>query len=286
MSEKKSWDVVIKPKKRLLRFDYKELWRYKDLILLFVRRDFVSVYKQTVLGPLWFIIQPVLMTITFTIVFSLIAKLSTNNLPPVAFYMSGIVPWMYFSGCLLKTSNTFIANIAIFGKVYFPRLTVPISTVISTFISFGIQMMLILLMLLYYTVFSEEYAPEPNWYMLFIPVLVVMMALLGLGAGIIISAMTTKYRDLKFLVGFGTQLLMYASTVIFPLSSVDGKLKYIILANPMSSIIEAFRYALFGGAAGEINFWHLGYSFGVILLILFIGIIMFNRVEKSFADTV
>ena len=280
---KEKWDVRIGPPKGLFRLNIKELWRYRDLIMLFVRRDVVSVYKQTILGPLWFVLQPVLMTITFTIVFSVIAKLSTNQTPPLLFYMSGIIPWTYFSGCLNKTSNTFIGNIAIFGKVYFPRLTVPISVVISSMLSFFIQFILLLLLLAYYLI-SDNNSVHPNWNLLLLPVYILIMAFLGLGSGIVISAMTTKYRDLKFLVGFGVQLLMYASPVIFPLSTVEGNLKYILLANPMTSVIEGIRYSLFG--IGEFNINHLLYSILFTVVIFVIGLVMFNKVEKSFTDTV
>lgn len=281
--DNQQWDIVISPRKNLFRLNLRELWKYRDLILLFVKRDVVSVYKQTVLGPVWFVLQPILMTITFTIVFSVIARLSTNGIPPLLFYMSGIVPWTYFSGCLMKTSNTFIGNIAIFGKVYFPRLTVPISVVISALLSFLIQFSLVVLLMIYYKLNGNNLI-QPNINLLLVPVLVIIMALLGLGCGIIVSALTTKYRDLKFLVGFGVQLLMYASPVIFPLSTVEGKLKYILLANPMTPVIEGMRFALFG--KGEFNAMHLCYSAGFTLVIVIAGLGLFNKVEKSFTDTV
>ena len=277
------WDLVIQPQKSLFHINYREIWKYKDLILLFVRRDLIAIYKQTILGPLWHIIQPLLTTITFTIIFGRIAKLSTDGLPQVLFYMAGVVTWTYFGESLKKTSGTFIANAGIFGKVYFPRLVMPISVVISNLISFTIQFSFFLCFLAYFYFFTDSQV-HPNLFVFLLPFLIVIMAFLGLGFGIIISSMTTKYRDLAFVVGFGVQLFMYASPVIYPLSSVSGKLRYIILANPMTSVIETVRYAFLG--VGEYNPLYILYSLSFTIVILFLGILMFNRIEKNFTDTI
>jgi lipopolysaccharide transport system permease protein len=281
--EEKEWDVIIKSDRKLWHFGFSELWRYRDLVMLFVRRDFVANYKQTVLGPLWHIIQPLLTTLTFTIIFGNIAGLSTDGSPKILFYLSGIIAWSYFSLGLTKTSSTFVANAHIFSKVYFPRLSVPVSVVISNLISFGIQLLTFGGFLLYF-VFVEGYSFQGNFTLIFLPVLLVLMAFLALGAGILVSSLTTKYRDISFLVGFGVQLMMYFSPVIFPLDTVNGNLKYLLLANPMTPIIEAFRYSLLG--TGEFNWMHIAYSFTVTLIFLFGGVIVFNKVERSFNDTV
>jgi lipopolysaccharide transport system permease protein len=278
--EEKEWDVIIKSDRKLWHFGFSELWRYRDLVMLFVRRDFVANYKQTVLGPLWHILQPLLTTLTFTIIFGNIAGLSTDGSPKILFYLSGIIAWSYFS---LGLSSTFVANAHIFSKVYFPRLSVPVSVVISNLISFGIQLLTFGGFLLYF-IFVEGYSFQGNSTLLFLPVLLILMALLALGAGILVSSLTTKYRDFSFLVGFGVQLMMYFSPVIFPLDSVHGNLKYLLLANPMTPIIEAFRYSLLG--TGEFNWMYIAYSFTVTLIFLFGGVIVFNKVERSFNDTV
>ena len=276
------WTLEIKPVSGWLNFPIKDVWRYRDLLMMFVRRDFVSVYKQTILGPFWFFLQPILTTITFTIVFGNIAKIPTDGVPALLFYMSGIVSWGYFSDCLTRTSHTFITNANIFGKVYFPRLVSPLSNVISLLMKFGIQMLLFLGFLVYYKLNG---APVyPNMYILLTPVLILLMAALGLGFGIIISSLTTKYRDLTFLVGFGVQLLMYATPVIYPLSSLPEKYRWIVLANPMTGIIDTFRYAFLG--AGSFNAGNLIYTAIFTIAILSIGILIFNRVEKTFMDTV
>ena len=262
--------------------DFKELWRYKDLILLLVRRDFVAIYKQTILGPLWFIIQPLLTTIMFTIVFGNIAKISTDGLPKMLFYLSGTVTWSYFASCLNSTSNTFIANAGIFGKVYFPRLAVPISIVISNLISYGLQFVFFLCFMAYFLICGSDI--HPNIAILLTPVLLLIMAGLGLGLGIIISSLTTKYRDLRFLITFGVQLFMYATPVVYPLSMVPDKYKPFILANPMTPIIETFRYCYLG--KGTFEWSHLGLSAATMLVILFIGFMMFSKVEKTFMDTI
>jgi lipopolysaccharide transport system permease protein len=251
--------------------------------MLFVRRDFVSAYKQTILGPLWYIIQPLMTTVMFIIVFDKVAEIPTDGAPPALFYLSGLVIWNYFSTCLNKTSVTFSANSGIFGKVYFPRLVVPLSNVISAFIGFGIQLMLLFVLLLYFYFFMEVQFAF-NIYLLAIPFLLILVAALGLGFGIIISSLTTKYRDLVNLIGFGTQLLMYATPVIYPLSFFEGKYKTLILLNPLTPIIEMFRYSILG--VGEFEFGSILYSVIFTFVSLFIGILIFNKIEKSFMDVV
>lgn len=253
------------------------------MMALFIRRDFVSVYKQTILGPAWFVIQPMLSTAMYTIVFSRIAKISTAGLPAVLFYLSGIVGWTYFSTCLTKTSDTFISNSSIFGKVYFPRMAVPISITISNLIQFGIQFCLLLSFMLFFFIFKGiNFNIGLN--VLIIPFLLLLLAGLGLGFGIIISSMTTKYRDLKQLVAFGVQLWMYATPIIFPLSSIDVKYRFFFLINPLTGIIEAFRSVLLG--VGELNIIHIFYSTIFMLILLIIGILLFNRIERNFMDHV
>ncbi|PIQ22105.1 MAG: ABC transporter permease [Cytophagales bacterium CG18_big_fil_WC_8_21_14_2_50_42_9] len=250
--------------------------------MLFVRRDFVSTYKQTILGPLWFFIQPLLTTLTFIVIFGNIAQLSTDGLPMLAFYLAGVTVWNYFAQTLTATSTVFTTNAAIFGKVYFPRLTMPLSIVISNLVRFGIQFALFFVVWVYYLVIGSNI--QPNAYMVLAPLLIVVMGLLSLGLGMIFSALTTKYRDLAMLLTFGVQLLMYATPVIYPLSSISAKYKWLILANPMSSIVETFRYGFLG--SGTFSWAYLGYSLAFTLVILFIGTIIFNKVQKSFTDTV
>ncbi len=276
------WTLEIKPVSGWFNFHLKDVWKYRDLLFMFVKRDFVSVYKQTILGPFWFFLQPILTTITFTIVFGNIAKIPTDGIPPILFYMSGIVCWGYFSDCLTRTSSTFITNANIFGKVYFPRLVSPLSNIISLLMKFGIQMILLIGFLIYFKMNGSDV--NPNIYILLTPYLILLMAGLGLGFGIIVSSLTTKYRDLTFLVSFGVQLLMYATPVIYPLSALPEKYKWIVLANPMTSIVDTFRYAFLG--AGTFNAGNLLYTSVFVVLILSIGIIVFNRVEKTFMDTV
>jgi len=282
MSNTENWTMIIKPKRNLLDINLREVWRYRDLISLFVRRDFISKFKQTILGPLWFIINPLFTTFMYLIVFTRIAKLSTDGLPPILFYLSGIIAWQYFAGSLNSTANTFISNAGIFGKVYFPRLVTPISVVISNLIQFGIQFALFVAIYIYYLV--QGVAIQPNIYILLLPVLIIMMALLGLGFGIIISSLTTKYRDLNNLISFAVQLWMYVTPVIYPTSMLSQKYQFFILINPLTSIIETFRFALLG--QGTINFAHLGYSAGFTFVVLSLGIILFNKVEQTFMDTV
>ena len=276
------WTMVIRPQRNLLDLRLGELWRYRDLIRLFVWRDFVSVYKQTILGPLWYLIQPLLTTITFTVIFGRIAQLPTDGLPQFLFYMSGTVIWGYFADCLNKTSNTFVSNANLFGKVYFPRLAVPISILVSSLIAFVIQFLLFLAFLAYFFLSGSQV--QPNIWILLTPVLLFMLAGLGLGFGIIVSSMTTRYRDLRFLVSFGVQLWMYATPVIYPVSSIPERFRPLIQANPLTPIVETFRYAYLGG--GEVNILNLLYSFGFMLVVLIVGILIFNRIEATFMDTV
>ncbi|TCC96215.1 ABC transporter permease [Pedobacter hiemivivus] len=279
------WDIEIKPLNNLLDLKLRDVWHYRDLLLLLVKRDFVSFYKQTILGPLWFFIQPLFTTIIFTFVFGNMAGISTDGLPQPLFYMAGITTWNYFAECLNKTSTVFKDNANLFGKVYFPRLIMPLSIVASNLVRFGVQMLLFLLMMLFYLGTDVQFSP--NRYILLFPLLVVLMACLGLGLGMIISAMTTKYRDLAFLVTFGVQLLMYATTVIYPLSTALAKYPtyaWIIEYNPMTPIIEAFRYGFLG--KGSFSWQSLGYCTTITLSIMVIGLIVFNKVEKTFVDTV
>jgi lipopolysaccharide transport system permease protein len=282
LKKEQSWDMVIKPKAGWFDFHFDELWRYRDLIWLFVKRDFVTIYKQTVLGPLWYIIQPLMTTLVFTIIFGKVAKIPTDNIPPFLFYMSGTVAWSYFATCLGRTSNTFDSNAHIFGKVYFPRLTVPISIVISGLLQFGIQLLLFLGFYLYFL--SQDAPIMPNWWISILPVLLVQMALIGLGVGIVVSSVTTKYKDLRFAMGFITQLWMYATPIVYPLSLVPEWLKPWYLLNPMASVIEIFRYAFLGSGAVQASY--IVVSWLVTVLLLLAGIMLFNRVEKSFMDTV
>lgn len=281
--QEESWTEVIQPRTNLLDLGLADVWRYRDLVMLFVRRDFVSTYKQTVLGPIWFFIQPLLTTITYVIIFGNVAKLSTDGLPQMVFYMSGITIWNYFAQTLTNTSTVFRDNAAMFGKVYFPRLTMPLSIVISNLVRFAIQLGLFLAIWLYYLLKGNSNI-HPNWLIALTPLLVVVMGLMSLGLGMIFSALTTKYRDLAMLLAFGVQLLMYATPVIYPLSSITGKYRWIILANPMTSIVETFRYAFLG--SGSFNWNYLVYSLVFTVVILMLGTIIFNRVQKSFTDTV
>jgi lipopolysaccharide transport system permease protein len=278
----KEWDLVIEPQSSLFDLHLKDVWRYRDLLWLLVKRDFVSFYKQTILGPLWFFIQPLFTTIIFTFIFGNLAGLSTDGLPQPLFYMAGITAWNYFADCLTKTSTVFRDNAQIFGKVYFPRLIMPLSIVVSNLVRFGVQFLLFVLMMLYY------YFNHANFHIttaiVLFPLLVLLMALLGLGLGLIITALTTKYRDLAFLISFGVQLMMYATTVIYPLSAAPPKYKFLIGLNPMTGIIEAFRYGFLG--RGVISFNTLGYAIIVTVVSLVLGVIIFNKTEKTFVDTV
>jgi lipopolysaccharide transport system permease protein len=282
LEDKIQWDEIIRPKKRLFEIHLGEIWRYRDLLSLFVRRDFVSVYKQTILGPLWYFIQPLLTTLMMYVVFSKIARISTDGLPPILFYMIGNVAWAYFANCLTKTSGTFVANSNLFGKVYFPRLIIPLSTVVSGLFAFFTQLLLFIIILVYY--YFHGFEMHLGYTLLAIPYFIVLMGFLGLGLGIIISSLTTKYRDLVFLLNFGVQLFMYITPVIYPASSVGGKLHTLIMLNPMTSIIEGFRYAFLG--TGMFSYHQILYSTVFTVVILFIGVLIFNRVERNFMDTV
>jgi lipopolysaccharide transport system permease protein len=279
------WDLVIKGKTSLFDVKFSELWHYRDLLGMFVKRDFVSFYKQTILGPLWFFIQPIFTTLVFTFVFGNLAGISTDGLPQELFYLSGITAWNYFSECLTKTSTVFKDNANIFGKVYFPRLIMPLSIVVSNLVRFGVQLLLLTAMMGFFAIQGADFRVTPA--ILFFPVLVILMALLGLGLGLIITAVTTKYKDLTFLITFGVQLMMYATTVIYPLSEAQKKYPdkaWIIELNPMTGIIEAFRYAFLG--KGEFSLSSIGYSAVVTLVVLFFGIVIFNKTEKNFVDTI
>ena len=279
----KEWTMIIRPQEKLWKVNLKEIWDYRDLIELFVKRNIVTVYKQTVLGMGWYLIQPVLTVIMNMVVFGGIAQMSTDGLPQALFYLAGNVCWFYFSDCLNQTSSTFVANQGIFGKVYFPRLVVPISTVISNLLRFGIQLGLFVAVYLYFLINGTNV--YPNWALLIVPVLIVMMAGLGLGFGILISSFTTKYRDFAILFGFIVSLWMYATPIVYPISMVtDETLRTIIMLNPMTSIIEAFKYATLG--QGYFSWGALGYSFAFMSILLVWGIVIFNKVQRSFMDTV
>ncbi len=280
------WTEVLRPRAALLDIRVKEIWKYRDLLVLFVKRDFAAQFKQTVLGPIWHIVQPILTTITFMVLFNSIAGLPTDGIQAEVFYMSGIAFWTYFSTCLTSTSATFVSNAAIFGKVYFPRLIIPLSVVASNIVKFGIQFGLVIITIIFYHIYKgNPIYISLSW--LLIPLLLLMMAGMGLGLGIIISSITTKYRDFNVLIGFGIQLLMYATPIVYPLSYLlEKKKKYaaIIRLNPLTSIVETFRYAMFH--KGTLDLFNLGYSFCFMVVVLFIGLVIFNRVEKTFMDTV
>lgn len=278
------WTTVIKPKTSLLDVDFKEIWAYRDLLFLFVKRDIITIYKQTILGPLWFFVQPIMTTIMYMVVFGGIAGISTDGLPQPLFYLSGICMWQYFADCLNKTSNTFVNNAGIFGKVYFPRLIVPLSAVFSNLVRFGIQFSLFFLVYLFYIFFTDVQV-LPNIYVLLFPFLILLMAGLSLGFGILFSSMTTKYRDLTFLLSFFVQLWMYATPIIYPLSTITNpKLQLIMSLNPLTSIIETFKFGMLG--VGTFSWWNLGYSTLFMIVLMGVGIIVFNKVQRSFMDTV
>jgi len=278
-----TWDLVIEPRSGVFDINFTDLWRYRDLLWLLVKRDFVSFYKQTILGPLWFFIQPFFTTVIYVFIFGSLAGLKTDGLPGPLFYMTNVVAWNYFSDCLLKTSTVFKDNANIFGKVYFPRLIMPLSIVVSNMVRFAVQLLLLFLTIAYYIIF-KDYHLQLNAYFLLFPLIIILMAMLGLGAGMLISALTTKYRDLTFLVTFGVQLLMYVTPVIYPLSSAPQKYKGFIALNPLSPIMEGMRLGLLG--KGDFSFHSLLYSVIATLVILFTGIVVFNKVEKTFVDTV
>ena len=285
MEEK--FSTVLKPKTRWFDINLKEVYAYRDLIFLFVKRDFVSKYKQTILGPAWAIIQPLLTTVIFTLVFGSIAGLAPGGIPSFAFYLSGTILWTYFSSCLTRTANTFVSNSNIMGKVYFPRLVMPISTVISELISFAIQFAFLLIFLIYYVLTDQ--GVHPNVWILMTPLIILQLALLSLGVGVIISALTTKYRDLAMLVAFGTQLWMYTSPIAYDMFSMGafapgGKWHGLYMLNPVTSIVNLFRYGYLGIGTMEWNYYFIGW--GTTVVFVFAGVVLFSRVEKTFLDTV
>lgn len=278
------WTTEIKPKNKLLEINFNEIWSYRDLCELFIKRNVITQYKQTILGPLWFIIQPLFTTVMYMVVFGGIAQISTDGLPQPLFYLAGICMWQYFADCLTKTSNTFVNNAGMFGKVYFPRLIVPLSTIISNLVRFSIQFTLFLLIYVFYQFFTDV-SIQTNWYVLLFPILVMLLAGLALGFGILFSSMTTKYRDLQFLLSFFVQLWMYATPIIYPLSTITNeKLRLVMSLNPLTGIVEAFKYGFLG--VGEFSWMMLAYSFCFMIVLLAIGIVVFNKVQKSFMDTV
>lgn len=281
--KEEQWDLIIKPRTPLFNLALQEIWQYRDLLLLMVKRDLTTVYKQTILGPLWFVLQPILTTLIFTLIFGEIAGLPTGEIPAVLFYLSGLIIWNYFSETLLSTSKTFTENAAIFSKVYFPRLIMPLAKVISGLLKFFIQLALFLIVLAYF-IFLKGLDISLNGSFLILPFLLLLMAGLALGAGILLSALTTKYRDLIFLINFGVQLMMYATPVIIPLSDVPPRYQWFMTINPMTPVIETFRYIFLG--TGTMDVSGLLYSFAFTTILLFVGIIVFNKVEKSFIDTV
>lgn len=276
------WDLILRPKTGWFDIDLKELWRYRDLVAMFVRRDFVTQYKQTILGPLWYIIQPLFTTVVFTIIFGKVARIPTDELPPFLFYMSGSVIWGYFAASLTATSNTFNANANIFGKVYFPRLTVPLATVLINFLQFGIQLALFIGFYLY---FRLNGAPvQPTAWLLLLPLLLTQMALLSFGLGILFSSMTTKYKDLRLAMTFLVQLWMYATPVVYPMSQVPDWLLPWYVLNPVTAMVESFRHIFFG--VSSVQWSHIGLSWLITLLLLAAGVVLFSRIEKTFMDTV
>ena len=283
MTNNEEWDLIVKPKSSWFEFNFKEIWRYRDLLFMFVKRDIVSTYKQTILGPLWFFIQPILTALTFTIIFGNIANLSTDDKPKFLFYLAGTTCWNYFADCLNSTSGTFINNASIFGKVYFPRLISPLSVVISSVLKFLIQFLLFIGVFI--VMYFNDANLQPNKLMLLIPFLVLLMGIMGLGLGIIVSSFTTKYRDLRFLISFGIQLFMYITPVILPLSQFKGIMKKVVMANPMTPIIETFK-AAFLGVPKDYSVNGLFYTTIFTVVVFCLAILIFNKVEKSFMDTV
>ena len=282
MKEDGPYTHIIRPKRHLFEINLKEIWEYRDLLLLFVRRDFVSRYKQTILGPFWFVLNPLLSTLIYTLIFNRVANIPTDGIPPILFYLSGLVAWQYFAACLSGTSNTFVANAAIFGKVYFPRLVTPLSIIISSLVQLIVQFGLLAVIMLIY--WAKGMPPKMNEYAVLIPLIIVVLAFMALGFGIIISSATTKYRDLTNFMTFGVQLWMYATPIIYPVSSVPQNLQFIVKYNPAAPLIEAFKYGLTG--AGSLSWNGILYSVVFTLVLLILGILVFNRVEQSFMDTV
>jgi len=276
------WDLILRPRSKLFELHLADLWRYRDLVWMFVRRDFVSQFKQTILGPAWFVIQPLLTTLVFVVVFGNIAGLSTDNIPKILFYMSGNVIWMYYANMLTATSNVFISNAHLFGKVYFPRLAVPLSLCISHLFKFALQLGLFMVFWLYY--FNLGSSIRITGYVWLLPFVFIIMMAQSLGLGILFSAMTTKYRDMRFLLDFGIRLLMYGAPVVYSLNGLADPWRNILLWNPMTPVFEVFRLALLG--QGTFSLWMLGYAAGFALVVLLLGAAIFNRVDRSFVDTV
>ena len=282
--EEADWSLVIKPRTSLFSIDFRELWRYRDLCAMLVRRDIVTMYKQTILGPLWFFIQPIMTTMMYMVVFGGIAKIPTDGVPQPLFYLAGICCWQYFADCLNKTSHTFISNATVFGTVYFPRLVVPLSIVVSNLVKFVIQFTLFALVYLYFAV-AKDIHVHPNAYVALFPLLILIIAGLSLGFGILFSSLTTKYRDLTFLLSFMVQLWMYATPVIYPLSTIGSpKLRMVMSLNPLTGVFEAFKYGMLG--AGAFSWASLCYSAAFCAALLALGIVIFNKVQRSFIDTV
>lgn len=282
MTNEKHPSYYINSKQSVFSLNLKEVWDYRDLLLMLVKRDFITFYKQTVLGPLWFIVQPLMTTVIYMIIFGNIAKLSTDGVPQILFYMSGITIWNYFSESLTKTSSVFTSNAGMFGKVYFPRLIMPLAIVTSSLMKFAVQFGIFIFILLYFVIFTNEV--QPNLWILFTPVLILLMAMFALGMGMIFSSMTTKYKDLTFLLTFGVQLFMYITPVVYPISALPEKFRFLVYMNPLSSIFECFRYAFLG--SGSFDLINIMWSSIFIVFILILGTVIFNKVEKSFMDTV
>ena len=276
-----SWSQIIQPKSSWLSINFKEIWEYRDLIIIFVKRDLVTTNKQTILGPLWFFLAPLFTVFIYTFVFNGIAKISTDGIPAPLFYLAGTTLWGYFQSCFMATTSTFTSNANLFGKVYFPRLVTPISTVLSNLLKFFIQLGLFFCLWGYFLYKGEI---SPNSAVLLLPFLIVLLAGISLGMGIIISSLTTKYRDLTYFISFGITLVMYVTPVIYPISSIPEKLRFFIEYNPISPIIEAFRYGFMG--KGSFSLFDLGYSLVVMVIVLFIGIVLFNKTERTFMDTI
>ncbi|MEZ4798577.1 MAG: ABC transporter permease [Flavobacteriales bacterium] len=281
--EVENWDIVVESKTPWFNLQLKHVWHYRDLLFLLVKRDYVASFKQTVLGPLWFFIQPLMTTFVYIFIFGRVAKISTGSTPGILFYFMNVVLWNYFASCLLSASNTFVGNANLFGKVYFPRLIIPMSSIFSNLLKFGVQFAMFILMMAYYY-FAQPGSIHPTWSVLFFPFILLAMAMLGSGVGMIISSMTTKYRDLNHLVAFGVQLFMYATPVVYPLSFLKNGAGMLLMINPLTSLFELYRYMFLG--EGSFNAMGLAYSFGFAAVAMAIGVIVFNRVEKSFIDTV
>lgn len=280
-----NWDTIIESSNSVFKIDLKEIWKYRDLLYMFIKRDFVTFYKQTILGPIWFFAQPLITTLTYVFIFGKLAGLSTEGKPQILFYIIGVISWNYFAESLVKTSTVFKDNQHIFGKVYFPRIVKPLSLIISSLLKFIIQFLLFLIFLIFYVLF-KDFNFDFSWYLFLAPILVLTLALNGLALGLIITSLTTKYRDLVFLVQFGVQLFMYASPVIYPISSLPINLQNIMELNPLSGILESFRFVFLNTGNGIFNWNLLMYSIITTLILLFMGIIIFNKTEKNFIDTI